>query len=228
MEEEVKVTETPEEDKSEGILDEDIATILLNEITQGYRDWAMGEDTYRTRFPTPKEDADARLAYATAFNDAMERGIPTIKQLERRLKEHGIWRTEDEEELKVIRDKMTQIEIILSKKDPKDKSKTTRKLAEELLEMRSQALEKSSQLNEFLNNTIEALAEEVKQAYYVSTCTERRDGSKVWNTPEEYMNSRDASLVNAAAYEYITFTNGLAENYLEMLPEVKFMKRESD
>lgn len=217
-----KTEEKPKED--EGILSEDVAVVLFNELSQGYREWEVNGDKYRTRFPTPKEDASARMAYAAAFNEALDKDIPSQKQMMERLRVKGIWADEDDKEVSAIREKIGQLELILSKKDPHDKTKTTRKLAGELLEMRGKAIEKSSRLNEYMANTIEALAEEVKQAYYVSTCTENTDGTRVWPTPEDFMNSKDTGLVNSATYEYVTFTNGLAENYIEMLPEVQFLK----
>lgn len=218
----VKEKEATQDEES--ILSEDVASVLFNEVSQGYRDWELKETKYRTRFPTPKEDASARIAYATAFNEALSKNLPTQKQMRKTLEEKGIWGDDEEREIVGIRDKIAQLETILSKKSPKDQSKTTRKLAGELLELRSKAIEASSQLTDFMANTIEALAEESKQAYYVSTCTELQDGTKVWETPEDFMNSRDSTLVNAATYQYITFTNGLAENYIEMLPEVQFMR----
>jgi hypothetical protein len=223
----VKVKEVVEE-KDDGILTEDVATILFTEITQGYREWTLGDKKYRTRFATPKEDADARMEYATAFNSALAKNLPTQKQMLVMLKAKGIWTNEDEAELAAIREKMNQIELILSKKDPKDKSKTTRKMAEQLLQLRGDAIEKASQLNEFMGNTIESIADENKQAYYVSSCTENPDGSRVWATPEDFMNSRETNLVSSATYEYVTFINGLAENYVEMLPEVQFMRAGKD
>jgi hypothetical protein len=42
------------------------------------------------------------------------------------------------------------------------------------------------------------------------------------------MGETNRELVNSASYEYMTFTNGLAENYLSELTEVKFIREGKD
>lgn len=215
-----------EETKNDGgsVLDEDVASKLFEEIAQGYRSWEYGDAKYRTRFPNAAEDSEARIAYAKQFNKNLEEGLLTQKQMGKLLTSRGIWTDEDEVEVTKLREKISSVEAILAKKSIHDKSKTTRKLVEELAQARVDLFEKTSSFQDYMNQTVEQIAEERRTAYLISSCTTKEDGSHVWESVDKFMNETDSALVGTATYQYVTFTNGLAENYIEELTEVKFLR----
>jgi hypothetical protein len=206
------------------LLDEGTAAVILSEIKEGKRIWDLNGTKYITRFPTGKDDAAARFEYAKVFNKALEAGIPSQEQMAAKLKAAGIWGDKDNEELSKLREATGALEVILSKKSPKDTSKQTKKLAGELIQKRGELIEKSSELTGLMNQTIEAIAEEARVAFLISACTENGDGTPVWPDHNAFMSDKNGELVNTATYEFTTFSNGLSENYIDMLPEVKFLK----
>lgn len=214
-----------EETKNDGgsLIDEPVASQIVQELTQGYREWEHGGKKYRTRFPTAEEDGDARIAYARSFNKSLEEGLLTQKQMENLLKNRGIWTEEDEKKVSSLREKIGHLETLLAKKSPKDKSKATTKLAEELAGHRLELLDITGGYQEYMNQTVETLADERRTAYYIASCTTNADGSRVWDTVEEFLRSQDGQFVSLATFHYVTFSNGLAENYLDDLTEVKFL-----
>jgi hypothetical protein len=221
MSEETKVQE-------ESALDEGVTSIVFQELKQGYREWEIGETKYRTRFATPKEEAESRWEYSKAFNRGLVENLPTEREMLAFLEKRGLWTAESEKELASLRQKIDTIEAILAKKSPKDTSKSTRKLAEELLGLRLDVFEKSNERTSYLSQSVESLAEEARTAYLIALCTVNEDGTPVWATAADFMGETNRELVNSASYEYMTFTNGLAENYLSELTEVKFIREGKD
>lgn len=214
------------EEKNDGgsILDDDTAAKLLQEINQGYREWEYEGKTYRTRFPNAAEDAKARTTYAKSFNQNLQEGLLTTKQMMKLLTSRGIWDEDDEKTVSELRDKIAKLEALLAKKEPKDRSKATRKMVEELAAARVELFEKTSSYQDYMNQTVESLADESKTAFLISTCTVKDDGSPVWNSVDVFLNSTESGLVGTATFQFVTFVNGLAENYIEELTEVKFLR----
>ena len=213
-----------EEKEPEYVVDEVTASAVLSELKQGYREWEVGDDKFRTRFPDSKEVNDANWEYSRAFNRALMEDLPTQKQMDTLIRKREIWTNVDDDEMTQLREKVGSLEIILSKKNAKDTSKATHKLVEELTDLREKLIEKTGTYQEYMSQTVEAKADEAKTAYLIWACTEKSDGHRVWDSVSDFLADRNAGLVNSATYEYITFSSGLASNYLEDLTEVKFLR----
>jgi hypothetical protein len=209
-------------------LDEITANVLYQEVKQGFREWEFDGAKYKTRFPVAKEENDGNWEYSRAFNRALKEGLPTSSEMDKIIRERGIWSEKDEDEISASREKIGSLEVILSKKDVKDHSKATVAIANELSNIRQSVISKTSEYQGFMSQTVESKADEAKTAYLVSTCTESADGSRVWNTVDEFLVDKRAGIVNTATYQYITFTAGLAQDYIEQLSETKYLRAGKD
>jgi Fe2+ transport system protein B len=209
-------------------LDDEVTRNLFQEIKQGFRDWEFDGIKYRTRYPVSKEENDANWEFSKSFNRAMKEGLPTTSEMDKMLRERGLWSNADDEMIDSKREKIGQLEIILAKKDSKDSSKPTFKLASELSELRNEIVEKSGEYQRYMSQTVESKADEARTAYLVAVCTETVDGESVWESVDKFLTDKRAGLVNTATYHYITFTAGLAQDYIEQLTETKFIRAGRD
>lgn len=224
---EVKKKETEREDM-ESVLDDAAARQLSQEIKQGFREWEFEDKVYRSRFPSSGEENEANWAYSRAFNKALKEGLPTQNEMLEILRERGLWNSEKEKELDDARKEIQKLESLLAKKDLKDTSKSTRKLVSKLLAKRAYVFALNAEYQEYMNQTVEAKADEARIAVLVSYCTETKDGERVWESVDDYLADRNGELVGAATYQFLTMVSGIAANYLENLTEVKFLRAGKD
>lgn len=205
-------------------MEDPVARRLLEEVKSGVREWELKDGTkYRTRYPNSKEMSDANWEYSRAFNKALVADLPTNSQMEELLKKRGIWTDADDKEVDNLRERVGSLELILSKKSLKDKSKATVKMVEELSAARAELIRKTTSYQEYMSQTVEAKAEEARTSFLISLATSNLDDSPVWNTVDEFMTDRRAELVNTATYEYVTFSAGLPSDYVNEFTEVKFL-----
>ena len=214
--------------QDDSVLDDAATAKLIQEIKQGYREWEFEDVKYRSRFPVSQEDNDANWAYSKAFNRGLKEDLPTSSEMDKMLRSRGLWSDDDEKELQDWREEIERIEASVAKKELDDRSKPTVKLIERLMELRGSLMVKSGTYREYMNQTVEAKADEARLSLLVANCTETSDGKKVWDSPGDFMNDKRKGLVNTATYEYITFVSGMSENYLEDLTEVKFLRAGKD
>lgn len=205
------------------IVTEEIVDKVVAEAESGCREWEFTDARYTTRVPDTKDTNESNWEYSKAFNKALMAGLPTQTQMEKMLAERGIWGEAETARVDELREKIGNIEAILGKKKPTDKSKSVRKLVTELAEARADLIALNGTFNEYMSQTVESKADEAKQAYLISACTFKND-ERVWKDMDSFLTDRDRELVATATYQYMTFSVGLASDYLEDLPEIKFLR----
>jgi hypothetical protein len=211
-------------EESESVATDEVADILLDEATKGYREWELDDKKYRTRFPNAEEDSKAGWAYSRAFNEALKEGLPTRKEMEKILRKREIITDDDDKALDKKRDEIAKAEEMLAKKKVGDDSLHTRKLVSELMMNRAELMESINEVQSYMQNTVEYKGDEAKSAYLIASCTTDANGKRVWPTLNEFLTDTNQRLVNTATYEFTTFSMGVYENYFDILPEVQFLR----
>lgn len=200
---------------------------LLDEITEGTRIFtADGFGKVKIRFPTTAEKRKADIQYSMAFNEYLEMGLKTTREMEKILRDRGIWTDEDDAAITKKEKELEQKLLLLSKAKTK---KRKREIREEIAAVREELLELNQQKQGFYANTVESKAEEVRLAYLMYTCTSDALTDKpLWNSFEEYNDEENQAGVIDIAYQFMTFLRGLPADFLSYLPEAMLDDEETE
>jgi len=177
--------------------------------------------------PSNQANREAEIIRSSIWTECTSKGIPTKKQLLKKMKEDGDW--DDEKNKKEI--DLTLEILELEKKlyigDGKKKPK--------LSEGRDIAIDIRIKRNELKNlitnklsleeNSAESLADNAKFDYLVSACTFYEDGRKVYESFDDYNNRSADEIAFSAASELAKMLYNLDGDFEKSLPENKFLTK---
>lgn len=229
-EETVNFTEFPEgtEVVKEDSLDDEQASKLLEEIQSGKRFMDVeGHGVLYIRNPTIEENQEGNLIYAKVFNQAILAGIDPEDELTKKLVDKGILEDENssDSEASKVRTELVKLEALVKKYDANNRSKQVKKAARELAEVRAKVYDFNMKRQRLLSNSAEARAEDVKNSFLISRVTYRDDtNERVWGAYEDYLKEDDYALIGRLTLEFLTFSYGIASNFMAEYPEVRFLE----
>lgn len=208
--------------------EEKVSEMLFNEIKTGKRIIEVeGYGEFELRFPTADDNRKADWYYSKVWNQAFSDGLPTLDELLESLEKRGVWGEKQEEEVTQLNNDITQLETILAKRDKKDRSKATIKIAKELVNKRNKLYLLQLKKQQYLSHCVESKAEEARKAYLISRCV-FKDGKLFWNSLDEYENDKRFDLLTKIQIEFLTFQAGISSDFLEKLPESEFIDTGND
>jgi hypothetical protein len=175
--------------------------------------------------PSNRVTTEAQRRGAVTWNKCVQEGIMTKKELEKFMKERGIWDDGKEAEQKSLVTNINDLEkqIYLSK--GRMKLGEAKKLA---IEMRKKRIELRELLTEkitFETNTAESISENTKFDYIVSQCTFDTDGEKVYDSLDDYETRADDPIAYFAAQALAEMMFQMDKDFESSLPENKFLKK---
>ena len=179
--------------------------------------------------PTIKEDSEINEVYLDEFSRlANETNLPSMAKMERILAEKGNWTEEDDKKIDglftAIRNRQLEraqlrMKMKTMKRVPKkllDQYETLSDKIQELeLSLQTEVLRKSS----MLEATLEKKAEKKALYHKLILCTKREDGTRVWETMEDFENET-ASDVRELIMKAMMFWQGVSTPLSEGLLEV--------
>ncbi len=145
-------------------------------------------------------------------------------QLNRYLKDRGIWDSEKEKEKRELEKTVSSLQDKLSRPGKKKvKLSEARNTAIELRKKRVEYRELISEKIELESNTTESLADNARFDFLVTCCTFYKDGDKkVYNSIGDYENdSTDTAFAAAAALGQLLYN--LTDSFEATLPENEFL-----
>ena len=175
--------------------------------------------------PSNRITTEAQRRGALTWNKCVQEGIMTKKELEKFMKERGIWDDAKEAEQKSLVNDINNLEkqIYLSK--GRVKLGEAKNLA---IEMRKKRIELRELLTEkitFETNTAESLSENTKFDYIVAHCTFNTDGTNVYSGLEDYETRSDDPIAFHAASALAEMMFQMDKDFEASLPENKFLKK---
>jgi hypothetical protein len=75
-----------------------------------------------------------------------------------------------------------------------------------------------------MSNTCEQIADDSRLEYLTSRMVEREDGSKFWESYDDFLKERSQALAVRARFEVMLYLQGLESNFMEKTPEALAMK----
>jgi hypothetical protein len=159
------------------------------------------------------------------WNEAIQDGVLTKKELTNVLKERGVWSDEKSEEEKAVTASLVALEKKLYHGDGKKKPKLSegRDIAVEIrkkrMELRTLLIDKI----ELEENTADSLADNARFDYLVAYCTFFKNGSPVYKDFADYDSRSADEVAFAAASALSQMLYNLDSSFEKKLPENQFL-----
>jgi len=175
--------------------------------------------------PSGEEIRKADWQYSKVFNQALADGFPTQAQMLETLKERGILSDEYTQEVEQVRVSLAAALFKLENMTDEEDEMEREGIAIEVAELRDRLFRLNQKVNGPLGNTCENLAEDARTEFLTSRVVQNKDGSKVWETHQEYLDETNTSLTVKARFEVMLWLQGLESNFLENTPEQEALRK---
>jgi hypothetical protein len=189
-----------------------------------------GEKTVKIVVKRPQSAvmSQAQRVSAKAWTDCVRDGIMTKKELSKFMKEQGIW----DKGKDVEQDKISAEIIALEKKlyvgdskNAKVKASDAKNIAIDMRKKRNELRELIAEKMSLEQNTAEAISDNARFEFLVSSCTFYENGNKVYNSIDEYTEQSDGEIAFAAATALAQMMYSIDKDFEANLPENKFLKQ---
>jgi hypothetical protein len=179
---------------------------------------------YVVKVPPSKVLQQGTKIYSIEFTKCLQDGLMT-KAMKNFLMEHGVWTKEQEDKEASIGKQINQLELEIYKGTPGQKRnlKEGREKALKIKELRNEYIGLITERQGYEANTAEAIADNVRFDYLVSESIFNEDGTKVYNSFEDYQSksSEEVAYEGASALAQIMYS--LEDDFAKKLPENKFL-----
>jgi len=172
--------------------------------------------------------SQAQRVGAKAWTDCVREGIMTKKELEKFMKEQGIWDDgKDEEQKKIVKD-ISDLEkkLFVSGADKTSKLRASegKEIAIEMRVKRNELRDLIAERMSLEQNTAESISDNSRFDFLVASCTFYENGNKVYNSLEDYKERADGEIGFAAATALASMLYAVDKDFEAKLPENKFLK----
>ena len=170
--------------------------------------------------------AKADMIRAKRWNECIQDGIITKKELGVLMEERGIWSKEKSTQEDGITEQIQELErsLFRGKKGKKPKVSEGKDIAIQMKDLRSRLRELIGERLALEENTAEALSDNVRFDYFVATCTFYKDtDQKVYSNLEDYNHRSSDEVAFAAASMLGDILYNLDASFEENLPENKWL-----
>lgn len=171
--------------------------------------------------------SQAQRVGAKAWTDCVRDGIMTKKELEKFMKEQGIWDDGKDKEQKKIVEEIAALEKRLyvgSQGHTKLKASEGKEIAIQMRVKRAELRDLIAERISLEQNTAESISDNARFDYLVANCTFYENGQKVYNNLDEYRQKADDELAFTAASTLAGMLYSVDRDFEAKLPENKFLK----
>lgn len=183
---------------------------------------------YSIKKPTARVSSEASRRYSVEFTNCLKKDLMTKQQMKDFLSEHGVWSEDKDKEEKKISEQINKLELEIYRGGPNSKRMTLKEGQEKALEikdLRGKYFALISERQSYEANTADALADNAKFDYLVSECVYNEDGSKVYNSYEDYQDKSNDDLAYEAASQLAQMMYSLEDDFTKKLPENQFLTK---
>jgi len=185
------------------------------------RSFDYGKDVYYINTPNAEDIKGADWQYSKVYTKSLVEGISTSSEMHDILTRRGIIGPDYEK-------RRAELEGILSEKildiaaSPSSAEKQLAAL--EVARAREELFRWNQRLNGPMSNTCEQIADDARLEYLASRMVENEDGSKVWETFEDYLAEPEQALALTARFNVMIYLQGMSPDFLENTPEAVAMR----
>lgn len=177
--------------------------------------------------PSSSLISSAQRVGAKAWTDCVREGIMTKKELEKFMKEQGIWdEGKDEEQKKVIQE-IADLErslYVSGNGGKKLKASEGKNIAIQMRIKRNELRDLIAEKMSLEQNTAESISDNVRFDYLVANSAFYQNGQKVYNDLDDYKERSDDQIAFSAASSLASMMYSVDRDFEAKLPENKFLK----
>lgn len=177
--------------------------------------------------PSSSLISQAQRVGAKAWTDCVRDGIMTKKELEKFMKQQGIWDEGKDEEQKKIVQEIADLEkqlYVSGNGGKRLKASEGKKIAIDMRIKRNDLRDLIAEKMSLEQNTAEAISDNVRFDYLVANCAFYENGQKVYNNMDEYKERSDDEMAFMAASALAGMMYSVDKDFEAKLPENKFLK----
>ena len=171
---------------------------------------------YYIATPNAEVIRGADWTYSKMYTKCLVEGITTSAEMMDILTRRNIVGPEFEQRstelTEILNEKITKLEAA---KDIEEK----RSLAVGVSSAREELFQWNQRLSGPLSNTCENMSDDSRLEFLTSSMIENEDGTKRWNSYEDYLSEKSQALALKARFEIMIYLQGLESNFLETTPE---------
>jgi hypothetical protein len=171
--------------------------------------------------------SQAQRVGAKAWTDCVREGIMTKKELEKFMKEQGIWdEGKDEEQRKVVQE-ISDLEkrlYVSGNGGKKLKASEGKDIAIQMRIKRNELRDLIAEKMSLEQNTAESISDNVRFDYLVAHSAFYENGQKVYNSLDDYKERSDDQIAFSAASALAGMMYAVDKDFEAKLPENKFLK----
>jgi hypothetical protein len=171
--------------------------------------------------------SQAQRVGAKSWTDCVRDGIMTKKELEKFMKEQGIWDDGKDKEQKAIVEEISSLEkqlYISSQGHKKLKASDGKEIAIKMRMRRAELRDLIAERISLEQNTAESISDNTRFDFLVANCTFYENGQKVYSNLEEYRERADVEPAFTAASTLAAMLYSIDKDFEARLPENKFLK----
>jgi hypothetical protein len=171
--------------------------------------------------------SQAQRVGAKVWTDCVRDGIMTKKELEKFMKEQGIWDDGKDKEQKAIVEEISSLEkqlYISSQGHKKLKASEGKEIAIKMRMRRAELRDLIAERISLEQNTAESISDNARFDYLVSSCAFYESGHKVYSNLDEYKERADVEPAFTVASTLAGMLYSVDKDFEAKLPENKFLK----
>lgn len=170
--------------------------------------------------------SEAQRVGAKVWTECVRDGIMTKKELEKFMKEQGIWDESKDSEQKTKIREIADLEkqLYVGGKNGKLRASEGKEIAIQMRIKRNELRELISEKLSLEQNTSESISDNARFDFLVANSTFYENGQKVYNNLEEYKVKADSEIGFTAATALASMLYAVDKDFEAKLPENKFLK----
>jgi len=179
---------------------------------------------YKVIRPTAKIREESEEVELKAFADGMRKGFLCRDEMEKLLRERGIWGEEEEKQLEEVRSKIRELLKELRLESGKKKSQ---KIYEKIKTLRQKEQELFSKYDSYFSMTCDSRATNQRLMYLIASCVLDAEGNRVWKDFDSFKAEEDTGLLSEAINQAMSFFLDLDID-LSTYPEDRIMREKEN
>jgi len=172
--------------------------------------------------PTQQQTMDAELVYKTKYSEALRFGALTTSEALRIIEERDLWTEDDRDMVSKLLLEVHQLGMDLDKEESLSKGL---ELIARIEEKRMDVLRVNLKRNAVLDNTSESYADEQRLQYYITECSYKADGTKMFKNKTELINASDEESTVLATKFLIYLVANDGDDFRKDWPDYKWREK---
>lgn len=201
---------------------------MVEEILEDRRSFIGpdGETEYFIGAPSADDIRSADWHYSKTYTKCLNEGITTSAEMMDILRRRGVIGDDFDRRAAELSTILNDLIIKLAESvTNEDKAE----LAVQVAQARERLFQWNQRLSGPMSNTCEQIADDARLEYLTAAIIQDKDGTKVWDSYNTFLETVNQSLTMKARYEVMLFLQGYESDFLEKTPEAQAMREiESD